>query len=369
MKIAQIANNWSEFNPKTAIGIAAVVRDVSTGLVKQGHDVTVFAPEHSEFPGMKLRCLGKSLKQLGIHLFHADSPAAQTAYAKGIIGELEGFDLIHSHIEHVLLPFLKDLRTPVVSTIHGAGFLPREQDIFRKYPQAVFVALSGHAKLALPYIHFSAVVYNGIQLDTADYYPQPQPPAYLAWMGRFSENKGVLDAIEASTKAGEVIVLVGFEERGQEAYFQKVKDLVDGAMVRLLDIMIREKKYAFLGNAKAFLFPIHWEEPFGLVMVEAMATGTPVIAYNRGSVAEIVRDGVTGFIVNPDLPNFPDSPDLLIKKRGLEGLVEAIKRIGEIDRAACRKHVEQNFTVEKMVDGYEQVYQKVLSGTEGKYEK
>ena len=117
----------------------------------------------------------------------------------------------------------------------------------------------------------------------------------------------------------------------------------------------------FYQNACAFLFPIHWEEPFGLVMIEAMACGTPVIAYNRGSVSEIVRDGVTGFIIEEeDRGNQGNRGNWVIKKTGIEGLVEAIKRIGEIDRASCRRHVEENFTMEKMVEGYEKVYKKIL---------
>ena len=360
MKIALIQNNWGIFNPKTAIGIAAVVRDISLGLLAKGHDVTVFASEGSKFPGVKLQCVGKSLKQLRLHLFHPDSPAAQTAYVQEVIGHLHGFDIIHSHVEHVLLPFLKDIPIPVVSTIHGAGFFPREQDIFRKYPDGVFVALSQGAKRALPYIHFSTVVYNGIRIDETRYYTTPQLPSYLAWMGRFSENKGVIDAIEASKRADDVIVLVGFEESGQEKYFTKVKNLADEIKVRLLNIMMGKEKYSFLGNAKAFLFPIHWEEPFGLVMIEAMACGTPVIAYNRGSVAEIVKDGVTGFIIDPDDTERPGKGSWIIKKQGIDGLVEAIKRAGEIDRANCRKHIGEKFTIEKMVEGYENMYQKII---------
>jgi glycosyltransferase involved in cell wall biosynthesis len=143
-----------------------------------------------------------------------------------------------------------------------------------------------------------------------------------------------------------VITLVGFEEKGHDAYFQKVKVREDGTTVRLLDAMIGHVKYPFLGNARAFLFPIHWEEPFGLVMVEAMACGTPVIGYDRGSVSEVVQDAVTGFVVAPG--------------SGVAGLVEAISRIGEIDRARCRKRVEEKFTIQKMVEGYEKVYTSIL---------
>lgn len=363
MKIAIINNNWGELRPKRAVGIAAVVRDVALGLHAKKHDVIVFSSHGSTLSGVPLVEVGTSLKARGLHVLHPDSASAQKAYIQEVIPHLVGFDVIHSHVEHVLLPFVKDISTPVVSTIHGAGFAPREKEIFETYPDNVFVALSEGAKRALPYIHFSAVVYNGIDVGKAVFHPAPQFPGYFAWMGRFSENKGVLDAIAAVKQAGEVLALVGFEEKGQEAYFDKIKEASDGAQIRLLDRMIGDQKYSLLGNAKAFLFPIHWEEPFGLIMVEAMACGTPVIAYNRGSVSEIVRDGVTGFIVN-EMPNVEcqmiNGKQLQIQKTGIEGLVEAVKRIGEIDRAACRRHVEENFTVEKMVEGYERVYKKVL---------
>jgi glycosyltransferase involved in cell wall biosynthesis len=139
--------------------------------------------------------------------------------------------------------------------------------------------------------------------------------------------------------------------------------LKENPQVTLTGFLQGAQKAQHLGMAKAFLFPIHWEEPFGMVMIEAMACGTPVIAYNRGSVPEIVIDGVTGFIIDP--PEGDDTPyplgQHIIKARGVDGIAQAIKRIGEIDRSACRKHVEDHFTVEKMVEGYERVYQDVLS--------
>ena len=361
MKIAQIANNWGEFDPEKSIGIGAIIRDTSLGLIAKGHDVAVFAPNGSIFPGVKLRCIGKSLKSMGIDLFNPDSRGAQAIYIKEVIKELDDFDVIHSHVEHVMLPFIKEINIPVVSTIHGAGFMPREKAVFQAYPDGIFIALSEGAKHALPYIHFSYVVHNGIRLNEATFSPNYQVPPYVAWMGRFSQNKGALDAIEGAKRAHEVLELAGYEETSQEEYFEKVMHLVDESRVRFFGPLAKEKKYAFLGNAKAFIFPIHWEEPFGLVMIESMATGTPVVAYNRGSVSDVIRDGLTGFIIDPDNEDRPGKGTWIIKKQGIEGLVEAIKRIKEIDRRICRKHVEENFTIEKMVDGYEKVYSQVLN--------
>ena len=142
----------------------------------------------------------------------------------------------------------------------------------------------------------------------------------------------------------------------------KVLPYVDGDKIVHAGFFVTSmEKNNFLNKAKALMLPILWDEPFGLVMIEAMACGTPVIAYNRGSVSEIVRDGVTGFIIDPDNEDRPGKGTWVIKKQGIEGLVEAIKRIEEIDRRACRKHVEENFSVSKMVEGYEKIYNQILN--------
>lgn len=360
MKIAQIMPNWGDFHPDTALGIIAVARDVTVGLVKKGHTVTAFVPDNSTFPGIPLVFGGPSLWSKGMDLFHPDSPKERTAYAQRILPYLDGYDIVHSHIEHVLLPLLDQIGPPVVSTIHGAGFNPKEQDIFRQYPKGVFVALSQRAKESLSYIHFSYVVYNGINISEAHFVPVPQSPVYIAWMGRMVPEKGALDAIDAGKSAGETVVLIGIPQ-GDPAYTANVHTLVDGAKVRLIERMIGKKRFTFLGNAKTFLFPIHWEEPFGLVMAEAMACGTPVVAYARGSVPEVVVDGVTGFIVNSSDNDIRG--DWIIKKTGIEGLIEAVNKIYTLSsdnyqkmRAACRKHVEEKFTVERMAEEYEKVY-------------
>jgi glycosyltransferase involved in cell wall biosynthesis len=147
-------------------------------------------------------------------------------------------------------------------------------------------------------------------------------------------------------------------------YFkEKIAPFIDGKNIVLNSLMQGVSLASAYQKAKALIFPIQWEEPFGLVMIESMSCGTPVVAYNRGSVAEIVKDGVTGFVIDPDDTDRPGKGTWVIKTQGIEGLVEAIKRVGEIDRAACRRHVEEKFTIDKMVEGYENVYKKVLGIT------
>lgn len=361
MRIAQIVPNWTEFIADNAYGIKGVAKDLTLGLLKHGHNVTFIAPLNSSFPGVDIQFGGMSLNAQGLKLADPQATAIHLRYAENLLPLLKIFDIVHSHLEHIMLPFIEKVASSVISTIHGANFSAEAQAIFEKYPNNTFVAISRRAVQVLSYIHFSDVIYNGIDLSTIHMVQTPQQPNYIAWLGRFAPEKGALDAISAAKQTGETITLAGFIESGKESYFKQIKDLEDGAKVRLIDKKIGHLKYVLLGNAKTLLFPIHWEEPFGLVMIEAMACGTPVIAYNRGSVPEIVRDGVTGFIIDPDGEDRPGKGSWVIKKQGIEGLVEAVKRIGEIDRAACRKHVEENFSVEKMVEGYEKVYQKIVN--------
>jgi len=182
-------------------------------------------------------------------------------------------------------------------------------------------------------------------------------------LGRLVPQKGVEDAIKTCIITNERLS-IGSQFPGpyevSPYYRTSVVPFLDDPKIEKIGMVTTRRRAELLGRAKGLLFPIKWEEPFGLVMIEAMACGTPVIAYNRGSVSEIVKDGVTGFIIDSDNENRPGRGNWVIKKQGIEGLVEAIKRIGEIDRAACKKHVEKHFTVEKMVTSYEEVYQKIL---------
>ena len=211
-------------------------------------------------------------------------------------------------------------------------------------------------------MHFVDTVYHGVpKVSVAALKPIGTP--YLTFMARMVPEKGVMDALTVAEQSKILLQIATSdrEENTQSSFFQNVvTPRLSPGKAELVGFMDAKGKDAFLGNAIAFLFPIHWEEPFGMVMIEAMACGTPVIAYNRGSVSEIVRDGVTGFIIDEDETQRPGAGSWVIKKRGIEGLVEAVKRIGEIDRDACRRHVEENFTVDRMVDGYIKVYQKVL---------
>ncbi|NOQ68415.1 glycosyltransferase [Patescibacteria group bacterium] len=193
----------------------------------------------------------------------------------------------------------------------------------------------------MPDLNYVATVYNGLDIKRFEF--KKKHKNYLAFLGRFSFEKGVDTAVKVAAKSGEKIKIAG-NIWGNGFYNEKVEPHLKKGEIENVGLLGKDKLSDFLGGAKALLFPIRWEEPFGLVMIEAMACGVPVIAFNRGSVSEVVKHGKTGFIVENE-----------------EEMIEAIKNIDKIDREECRKHVEENFTVEKMVDGYENAYRKILN--------
>lgn len=263
--------------------------------------------------------------------------------------------------------------TPVVYTLHDP--LPKPGSlgyiVFSMFANHNYISISNSQRNSDLPLNYIATVYHGVQLTDFPFIANPSDS--LLFMGRLMPEKGLHDAIAASLKT-KIKLEIGTQfpaYHEENPYFDRqIKPFLDNVLIGEPGLVGEEKKARLYGNAKALLFPIHWEEPFGMVMIEAMACGTPVIAYNRGSVSEIVRDGVTGFIVEPedqgDRGNTRDKGKWKTKKPGVAGLVEAIQRIGEIDRAACRAHVEEHFTVEKMVEGYEKVYEKILYGKSGK---
>ncbi len=355
--------------------------DLANGLVDKGHEVYFFtAPDIQTkatlMPGdrsllekdyVKSTLSARKSERLEWGFFYMfkqnyelDLTERCFAFAKD-----HKIDIIHSYHDRVS-HFFEDLTgIPTVYTLHDP--LPREEKnltywLYSKFHSHAYVSISNafrrHPKLK---IHFIDTVYHGIHIDTIPFVSTPE--RYLAFMGRLILEKGAEYALIASQKANIPLKLASslleVNVSDDEYYKKKILPHVDKTKTSFVGFLEGAQKSEFLGRAKAFLFPIQWEEPFGMVMLEAMACGTPVVAYNRGSVSEIVRDGVTGFIIDPDDVDRPGKGSWIIKKQGVAGLVEAIKRIGEIDRAACRSHVEEHFTVTKMVEGYESVYKKV----------
>ncbi len=285
----------------------------------------------------------------------------EKCYKMALKGNL---DIVHSYHD-TLAHFFDELTNfPTVYTLHDP--LPTVQRslaywLFSKYQNHNYISISNafrkHSHLQLGFID---TVYHG--LNHKLYQFSDKPGSYLAFAGRMVKEKGLDEAIAVSEKtkiALKVATSTMLENQNTFYYNERIKPILDSSLISFVGFMNPQLKSEFFKNAQCLLFPIKWEEPFGMVMIEAMACGTPVVAYNRGSVSEIVRDGKTGFIVNDE--GYQGLDSWIIKKQGIQGLIEAVQRIGEIDRAACRKHIEENFTIEKMVKGYEEAYKKILN--------
>lgn len=362
MKIAQLVSPWLPVPPKGYGGTELVVYYLTEGLVKKGHEVTLFASGDSQTSARLHSIFPKALGNSGELKTHPLSPLLHYIEC---FERADEFDIIHNHAQYMAM-FLADLvKTPVVHTIHGSFTkedVPEEdrRQTLRKFKGQNIISISNSQRRGLPDLNYVATVYNGIDLSEFEY---SETASGLCWMGRITEKKGPLDAITVANGLNMKLMMAGAIDPVDRPYFEKVlKPLIENSdLIVFREEIKREEKKDLYKKALCTLYPIHWEEPFGLVMIESMACGTPVIAYNRGSVAEIVRDGVTGFIIDLDGEERPGNGSWIIKKKGIEGLIEAVKRIGGIDRKVCRKHVEENFTMERMVDNYLGVYEQLLN--------
>lgn len=284
------------------------------------------------------------------------------AYKDAAEGKL---DIIHSYHDFGAHYFNELTKFPTVYTLHDP--LPQtsttlEYFRYHRFSHHNYISISDAQRRSVVSMNFVATIYHGLALD--DYEVDLYPDNHLVYFGRVMEDKGADIAIEVAKTVGVPIHIATSSIRGNQSqvfYDTKIAPHINGSTVALSGYLVGQKKSDFIKKGKAFILPLRWEEPFGLVMIESMACGTPVIAYNRGSAAEIVEDGVTGFIIDPDEKgNWRNKGRWIIKKTGINGLIEAVKRIGEIDRLACRKRVEDHFTLSRMVTDHEAVYKKIL---------
>ncbi|OGG35606.1 hypothetical protein A2363_05030 [Candidatus Gottesmanbacteria bacterium RIFOXYB1_FULL_47_11] len=324
---------------------------LAAGLKKRGHDVHVYDsgdPQlaSKEFTSVKIRKGGSQQLLYRLNATEYEADISERAFREAAKNNVE---IMHIYMDSIAQYFARISPIPAVTTIHDPVFPEDSLEgwHYRHFADMPHVAISRRQQeLYGKDFTIVGVVHHGV--DTCTFPFSDTAGNYLAFVGRLIEEKGLEDALAVGR---EVHVPLQIATSGNyfdtDYYKNRIEPLIHASGATMTGFMQKPARDAWMKKARALLFPIHWEEPFGMVMIEAMACGTPVIAYNRGSVPEIIRDGVTGFVVD--------------EKEGVDGLVKAIKRIGEIDRAACRRHVEENFTVEKMVEGYEKVYQKILS--------
>lgn len=376
MKIAYIAS--SEFGcppPEQQIQAALwVSAQVIEGMTARGHHTIYVGAGTSTVRASVVRSFGPAFFDVHpyddwVKLQEPERGKSLAAYQaklhEYLLEELKrnSVDLVHFHTSPPIfsLPYEAKIRQPKVQTFHDP-LLAEYDPMFNEYKDIEtthFVSISNAQRSGAPNLSFAQTIYNGIPIER---YPMSHSPNdQLAFLGRVKRIKGIKDAVMATHQAGERLVVAGRPTYTEEAYLvREVYPFFDGNTIQHIGVVGHKAKVALLGQSKALLFPVQWEEPFGLAMIEAMACGTPVIAYNRGSVPEIISDGITGFIIDPDDTVRPRKGTWVIKKQGVEGLVEAIRRIGEIDRAACRRHVEAHFTAERMCGEYEKLYQELV---------
>ena len=341
MRIAQLAPIYERVPPRTYGGTELVVHLLTEELVRRGNDVTLFATGDS-LTTARLRSVTPTPVRYGEStdddLRHAEYLQLANAQACFIAERHGQFDLVHNHagIEGMVLS--DSSRTPVVSTLHNP-YVPRTQPIWDAY-RWFHHAVSAASAATFPRRGALAPILHGIDVAS---FAVGEPEGYLLFLGRFSPAKGADRAIEAARQSGRRLILAGkIDANDADHAREMIEPSIDGDQIRYVGEVDAETKRRLLAGADALLFPIEWDEPFGLVMVEALASATPVIGFRRASVPEIVEDGRTGFVVDD-----------------VGAMVEAIGRLGEIDRLACRREAERRFTVERMVDDVEAMYEVV----------
>jgi len=340
MKIAQVAPLYERVPPVSYGGTERIVSYLTEELIDYGHELTLFASGDSLTAG---RLIAPCERSLRVNSNNVDSMAYNFLQLEHVFQEARSFDVIHFHIDYLHFPLSCRQRVPNVTTLHGRLDIPDLVPLYREFSDMPVVSISNDQRKPLSWINWLGTVYHGIPLDLYDF--KKDQGSYIAFLGRISPEKRVDRAIEIAKAANIKLKIAAKIDAVDRDYFEReIRDSLDHPLVEFIGEIGEEEKNNFLGNAYALLFPIDWSEPFGLVMIEAMACGTPVVAFRRGSVPEVVDDGVTGFIV--------DSID--------EG-ASALEKIQHFDRAHCRKVFEERFSVERMTRDYVQIYEKLLS--------
>jgi len=338
MKIAQVAPLWERVPPPAYGGIELVVSRLTDELVRRGHDVTLFATGDSQTLARLEAVYPRPIRldpEIKEHFIY-ETLSPSLAYQRAA-----EFDIIHSHVGFWALSLASMVSTPSVHTLHGK-FTRDTSKIFTQYQRQPYVSISNAQRQ--PDLNYVSTVYNGINPEEYPFVAQPQEPPYLAFLGRFSPEKGPQQAIAIAKQAGWRLKMAGKVDAVDTEFFEKeIAPHIDGQQIEFLGEVNHAEKAELLGNAAITLFPITWQEPFGLVMIESMATGTPVIGINLGSVPEVIAHGKTGFIC-----------------QSYEEMTAMIPATLKLNRLTCREYVENRFSVTQMVNGYEAVYEKII---------
>jgi glycosyltransferase involved in cell wall biosynthesis len=343
MRIAQVAPLFESVPPKYYGGTERVVSYLTEELVCQGHDVTLFASGDSV---TRADLVATSRRSLRLDKHCIDQMAHHVLMLERVVQRAASFDIIHFHVDYLHFPYSRRHTTPHLTTLHGRLDIPDLRPLYREFRDMPVVSISAAQREPLPFANWIGAVYHGLPRDL--YRFRDDPGDYLAFIGRIAPEKRVDRAIAIAKRVGVPLRVAAKVDDVDREYFENVVEpLLRDPLVEYVGEIGDGEKQDFLGNARVLLFPIDWPEPFGLVMIEAMACGTPVIALRRGSVPEILEDGVTGFIVDD-----------------LDDAVGATQRVGEISRRRCREVFEERFTAERMARDYVELYAQSLQPRE-----
>ena len=340
MRIAEVAPLAESVPPKLYGGTERVVSWLTDALLDLNCSVTLFASGDSK---TRARLVAVCPQALRLSKPVIDRAVATSALTDAVATRADEFDLIHWHTDWLHLPLTRYIKTPSLTTLHGRLDLPFMKPMIQGVGNSSFISISNCQRGPLPELNWAATVYHGLPESLLSYCAAPNN--YLAFLGRLTPEKGPDIAIRLAKAAKMPLRIAAKIPRGETRYFKEtIKPLLDGPAVQFVGEVNEKQKNEFLGNASALLFPIDWPEPFGLVMIEAMACGTPVIAWRRGSVSEIVEDGVTGFIVDNEAE-----------------AMSAIGKLATLDRARVRAAFERRFTARRMAQDYVTCFKAILS--------
>jgi glycosyltransferase involved in cell wall biosynthesis len=339
MRIAQIAPLTEAIPPQRYGGTERVVHWLTEELVALGHDVTLFASGDSRTSATLEPMWPRALRHDGAI---CDPNALHMSVLEQVRRRAAEFDFLHFHLDYYSFSLFSRQATPFVTTWHGRLDLPEHQVVFATFPDAPVVSISDAQRTPVPRGGWVRTVHHGLPADLLT--PRDVNPTYLAFLGRISPEKAVDRAIAIAVRAGLPLKIAAKVDKVDVEYFEhKIRPLLDQPQVDYIGEIGDEEKSEFLSGALALLAPIAWPEPFGLVMIEAMACGTPVIAFNRGSVPEVIENGRTGFIVEDE-----------------DGAIAALGRLPELSRAGVRGRFEQRFTATRMAEDYLAVYRSLM---------
>jgi glycosyltransferase involved in cell wall biosynthesis len=340
LRLALVAPLFESVPPKLYGGTERVVSWLTEELVRLGQDVTLFASGDSK---TSARLHAVAPRGLRLTRECRDPAAWHVSMLHDVVERAAEFDLIHFHLEHAHFPLVRALGLPALTTLHGRLDLPELAALYQRYDDVALVSISDAQRLPLPNVNWVRTVHHGLPADLLPY--SPGPGRYLAFLGRISPEKRPDRAIRIARRAGMPLKIAAKIEASDRDYYEtEIRPLLDGPGVEFVGEIGEHEKAEFLGGASALLFPIDWPEPFGVVMIEAMACGTPVIAFPCGSVPEVVNPGVSGAIVRDE-----------------DAAVAAVRDIGAFDRAACRRDFEARFTADRMARDYLALYRRMAA--------